>query len=479
MDDMNVVLVTVDCWRYDRCGFNGYSRDTTPVIDQIGEESLVYDNAIAPGAYTADSFPGILAGLESNSIAYYSELKWSAIPPEQDTLASRFKDLNYDTFASITNPQLSKNRGFSYGFDAFYNHRLERDQGSTSLEREQNPTGLFDYILDKAEEIWSQLGTEKGILSQFPYIIYRYHQSRERWPTVPAETVMSDFIDKIGSYSDSERPFFGWTHLMDLHAPINPNTTTATPVEQEFSKARALYWDSERVTQQPSSGYDYLYDCALRYIDEQIGRLVDELQAMGLWENTILLITGDHGETLYDRGVYDHPFHYAFDDLLKVPLVVRSPDVDPRRIQSNFSLCWISELISALLQESSLALTQNCEPSLHLNDEAPKSIIVSDMVTEKGYTITIRNSEIKYIKHFGGNPYSSDPLHDLLKPYNEGVLYNIREDRHEQHQLEVNNAPQEFKQRAEDSYESVQELSFIEGEIDSGTKQKLKDLGYV
>lgn len=121
---LNVVLVTVDCLRYDRCGFTGHHRNTTPVLDSLTQESVVFDHAYATGPCTPESFPGIMAGLHSPDVVYQSEIWHKMLPPGTQTIASVFRENEYRTVATVTNPNLVDRRGYREGFDTFQNLTL-------------------------------------------------------------------------------------------------------------------------------------------------------------------------------------------------------------------------------------------------------------------------------------------------------------------------------------------------------------------
>lgn len=103
----NIVLVTIDCLRYDRCGFNGYHRPTTPTLSKLAQESTIYDRAYTSGPYTPESFTGILAGRSGRNSPYLDDRALSSLPKNSPTLASEMRDLGFDTIAVVTNPQLS------------------------------------------------------------------------------------------------------------------------------------------------------------------------------------------------------------------------------------------------------------------------------------------------------------------------------------------------------------------------------------
>lgn len=119
----NIVLVTIDCLRYDRCGFNGYHRPTTPTLSKLAQESTIYDRAYTSGPYTPESFTGILAGRSGRNSPYLDDRALSSLPKNSPTLASEMRDLCFDTIGVVANPQLSDRRRFSNGFRYYENLR--------------------------------------------------------------------------------------------------------------------------------------------------------------------------------------------------------------------------------------------------------------------------------------------------------------------------------------------------------------------
>jgi choline-sulfatase len=245
---MNVVLLTVDCLRYDRCGFNGSDKDTTPALDELATEAVVFDNAIASGPRTAESVPGILSGRLSSETAYLSEPSYKALPGDAETLATWLSRAGYRTVATVSNPQLTARRNFDSGFDSFVNLRVpdgevpvEGPDGEPS-ESTGTPRPLRNFghrVLRTSREI--PLPVDPGVVGT---VGYRAVQKRRRWPTVDGETVISASIDRLPTESDG--PFFAWTHLNDPHSPLHPDRVRAGGLfdGSDFQQFRA---DARRV----------------------------------------------------------------------------------------------------------------------------------------------------------------------------------------------------------------------------------------
>jgi choline-sulfatase len=477
----NVILVTIDCLRYDRCGFNGHHRETTPILDGLAHGSYIFDEAFATGPYTPESFPGLLAGLHDRDVSYYSELVWKALPEGTPTIASCLRDRGYETCATITNPHLTPERNFDIGFDRFRNLRDEQEGGFTDHERERNASQLSKSVYELLDTLRERARAQGDAALRPLYVLYRLRQLNGDWPSVMAEDVIDLFLADLDDALHAGEPVFAWTHLMDLHVPIHPSVLEQGSSSSLGSSMRALTWDSARLTNTESPGYELLYDAALRYVDSQISRLVHHLKERGVWDDTILIVTADHGEALFDRGVYGHPFHCMFDELLRVPLLVRSPSDGAGRIDSPFSLGWLHELVAELAGIDSFELPSTSGRRTHLDPtgENGANAVVSDSISTDGHTIAVRDGEHKYVAHHGNSPYDEQPLWGLVAPYLDGVAYHVRSDRGERHPLPSDMSPRGLRDTVEDYRRQPSTVPSVEGNLDERTEDLLRDLGYV
>ena len=150
------------------------------------------------------------------------------------------------------------------------------------------------------------------------------------------------------------QPFFLWLHLMDPHSPYYPRQEALELMGQsslDASRARYLnsYWNRGDVAaprlQRHREDIVALYDAGIRWVDAQVARLVDTLRGLGLWENCVTALTADHGEEFLDHGGRYHPPSNVAEELVRVPLLLRAPDlaqtgVSDRAVQSSASCAY-------------------------------------------------------------------------------------------------------------------------------------------
>lgn len=484
----NIVFITVDCLRYDRCGFNGYRRNTTPTIDTLAQNSRIYDNAVSSGPWTSESFPGILSGLLSKDCPFYHEVPWRAIPDDEETIASWLSDVGYHTHAVVTNPHLSPTRNFDVGFDTFENLRIEKQgEWNTTDNDFDDPDGVLDISLsDVTRRMRERLrnSSQRGLRNPFafPFVGYRHHQVRNEWPTIDGKDVIDRSIERLNDVQarDDDSPFFFWTHLMDLHAPIHPERARAGGLTTK-SNIQQFIHDTNRISHTDDQGYVELYDSTVRYIDDQLNRLFRFLKYNALWNDTVVVLTADHGEALQDRGFWGHlaggdnlrqdpKRYYLFDELLHVPLLIRTPDTNGSRMSELTSLTEIHSILGQELETASPLRTEGI-------DKTPnnKRVAIADAIGQDGQTITVRGDRIK----------ATTELTDSTRRITRDSLkaYDITVDPTEQHPLSNESIPDSFVSIASNvqmPVENATELPNLEesASINSETEALLEDLGY-
>jgi len=275
----HIVIIAVDALRPDHLGCYGHAGGNSPNIDRLALRGAVFENAYSNAPWTKPSVASIFTSLYPN--VHRAIDRFDGLSEKAMTLAERLKENGYFT-------------GFINGGNALL-HEFNYDQG-------------FDF--------------------------YDYSESLDS--AVAVRTFLS-FLEQ----TEGKRTF-SYIHLMDTHLPYYPDVSGRDPAIVSPSDFRPGALDRDRVRELTSSGklseqekrdLIALYDGQIRRSDRSIGKLVSALESCGWLQNTLLLLTSDHGEEFWDHGNYEHG-HSLYDEVLRVPLVLVGPGVPAVRVRS-------------------------------------------------------------------------------------------------------------------------------------------------
>jgi choline-sulfatase len=426
----------------------------------------------------------------SADCTFYDELSFKAIPSGTPTLATWLNDQGYQTVATISNPQLSPVRNFDRGFETFHNLRIEDGGDRFDDEAERVSDGgaggirgtlasLRGRLRDPIRERLREYGTRSFDPATWVFLLERIARKRTGWPTVPGEKVIDQLVATLDATAD-DRPVFAWSHLNDLHAPIHPVRVREGGLLGAPSDLRQFRWDLNRVADRYDPNYTAMYESTLRYVDVQIGRLVDYLQETSQWNETVLIVTADHGEALHDRGVYGHAAgndrfvydatrDYMYEELLHVPLLVRIPGNEGRRVRSPISLAWLHELIAEAAGVERGDFPRHSGRESHL-EPTEDVLVVADAISADGHTIVTRQGELKRISECAGGDRGSID--------GEPLMFDLDVDPGERTSLEASALTKELADAAADVFTPPEQLRPLAGEIDAETRELLGQLGY-
>ncbi len=297
----DIILVLVDTLRADHLGTYGYRRDTSPIIDQIAAEGTVFEQAYAHSGWTLTSTASLLTGQlpHEHRLARSSthQDQFGKLDPNADTLASRLREKGYRTAAFINNvfltPELGLNKGFEH-YEFFgasnFEHRSAQDTVASALQ-------------------WVDgLGTDE--------------------PTF----LLIHLFEPHLSYIASEKTAGAFAQS----APEYPAELTQEAREGVFpppALASALVAGTYQPTTAQRAHLEALYDEEILLVDYAVGALRDGLKDRERWENTLFMLTSDHGEEFWDHNAFEHG-HTLFGELVRVPLILRGPAVPTRRISA-------------------------------------------------------------------------------------------------------------------------------------------------
>jgi len=295
----NIILLSADALRADHLSCYGYHRETSPVLDEFAEESIRFTNAYSASSHTREAVPALLTG-EYPDVAINDSYRLAT-----ETIASHLSEAGFATGGFHSNPFVSRAYGFDQGFDEFDD---DLHFGQHKL------VALAQRALDK---------------------LRNRHYAR-------AEEINERSLSWIDSL-DSDEPFFLWNHYMDTHGPYEPPGEYATLyADKKLSgrDAQSLYQraidDPESITEEERQLLIDLYDAEIRYNDEYIGEFLKELRNRDLLEDSLLVVTADHGDAFGEHGYYEHP-RYLHDEITHVPLFVREPDGADRTVDTPVS----------------------------------------------------------------------------------------------------------------------------------------------
>lgn len=312
----DVILVTVDSLRADRCGFMGYEGETTPMLDRLASDGLVFENAFAPAASTSGSTPTFLTGsypLDVPDTDSRTEDIRHHLSARQ-TIPERFAELGYETAVFTANPWMSR-----YFLDDDVADRFE-DFMQSDMSR---------HVLESSRE------SESAVLSTFVRLL-NWWQGQDMFMSWEA------LYDEVAAWlGASDSPRFAWIFLVDPHMPYLPRKEFRTQSRLVTYLANAWLFTRPSVPFE-SRVQDVLttaYDNTIRDTDAFLSRLIDDVD-----RDPLLVVHADHGEVFGEDGWYGHGT--LNEGVLHVPLVVGNGPDDT--ISEPFSLRDLPDLLIAL-----------------------------------------------------------------------------------------------------------------------------------
>jgi len=302
---LNVLLLTIDTLRADHLSAYGYPRRTSPRIDALAGDGVLFERAFTYWPKTRGSFAVLHTGRFPSQNGF-DPARFPLMASFNATIATLLKSVGYATRGAVDNPNVGAALGFARGFDRYRETWQERDLATE---------------MDRTHAI-----TEEGIRAL-----------RDARPG---------------------QPFFLWLHYVNPHAPYAPPAPFDTrfldsaavtgprlPVSASFrggipqhllvSRHRKLGW------------YVAQYDGEIAAVDEQVGLVLDALDASSVAASTLVILTSDHGESLGEHGYYFDHGEDMFDPSLAVPLIIALPGAASRRTDS---FAWTLDILPTILE---------------------------------------------------------------------------------------------------------------------------------
>ncbi|MCK4298828.1 MAG: sulfatase [Planctomycetes bacterium] len=270
----NLILISIDTLRADHLGCYGYREDTSPHIDRFAEGALRFSRARSSVGVTLPSHATMFTSLYPGT--HKADVILSIpLAPEVTTLAEVLRDAGYRTAAVVDGGHMERMWKLDQGFETYDVFRWEG----------------FRTILPVALEHLERLKDEK-----FFFFIHTYDVHTPYRPT------------------DEELGLFYHGYQGGLSTPVDNVVAQALSHQQMPADLNDIRF------------VEAAYDGAIRWTDAQVGILLGRLEELGLDENTIVIITSDHGEGFAEHQRVACHGHHLWEELLRVPLLVRLPD---------------------------------------------------------------------------------------------------------------------------------------------------------
>lgn len=292
----NVIVIVVDTLRADHLSSYGYERDTSPFMDSLAAEGVRYENAIAPSSWTQPVHASMLTGR-------YTYETHAETQPLDDT---------YPTIGEVMQANGYRTGAFSAN-TLFFTRRQGHGRGF--LHFEDNYQSVPDAFLNSS-------------LYGFLFDFYGLRKALN-YEGVPTRVLATDINDSVLRWLDKDdKPFFVVMNYFDVHDPYTPPEPYRSKYASVPNPGGLINGFMERYSpsltpEQIQSEID-AYDGSIAYVDDQIRAFFGELKARGLLENTIVIVTSDHGESFGERGFFQHSASLYLEEI-HVPLIVWGP----------------------------------------------------------------------------------------------------------------------------------------------------------
>jgi arylsulfatase A-like enzyme len=341
----DILVLVLDTLRADRLSSYGYHRETSPHLDAFAEGGVLFERAISPAQWTVPAHASLFTG--EYPTTHTTTQIYDKHPDTQKTLAELLHDHGYATVGFCNNPLLGViDNGLDRGFEAFYNY------GGTLPERppigESRPTLLRKAVQRVSRQLRKLIAPVQDIFARsdlllrialHPWIIPLWQ------PHINFKGNSTQSLHDVVGYlqtrrrKGAERPLLAFVNLMETHLPFRPPlrfTRKFAPYFRKDHEARSFMRDynhehyrwmvplREPLTELQDRVINDMYDTEIVYEDHLLHSLYEYLNRPEVRDNTLVIITSDHGEGMNNHDFVGHSL-VAYEDLVHVPLIVRYP----------------------------------------------------------------------------------------------------------------------------------------------------------
>ena len=428
----NILFISMDTFRADRLGVYGNQKHLSPQIDEFAEESIVFRNAFVQSPYTLPSHISMLSGVAPDqhkiwlpsfyplptqredpltigtSRPWFDKKTYEVVSPRIRMLAEILKENGYSTawFANSMDSFLDVSRGFSRGFDEIYPRGVDSQVGLDTFlswldqkDSTQDQKRFFAFVHTKRAHL--------------PYIIPDdIYDSYEPLKGYHGKVLgkESDFLRSLDGINKEVRKTL-------LENPKILRRGVEFGIDDEY-----LFTKNFKYEKQDIEYVKNLYDASVKSIDESIAAILYKLEMKGLKDSTIVIITSDHGEELFENGSLGHGFSLS-ENAVHVPLIIYVPGAKSGKVDALAQSIDIAPTLLDLTNIPSPVSIQGKSLLSYLHDPKNKNetneyVSGSLFWTKDNYQAYLRNQKWKFISNFSQKVES---LYDIQNDPGEQV----------------------------------------------------------
>lgn len=439
----NIILITLECLRADRISILGYKKKTTPNLDKIFKEGILFSRAYSVSSWTAPAINALLTS--TYPFMYDGDITMN----KRLSLAEVLKDNGYTTIGITFHPYLSFLFGYDKGFDVFKDGITEKGKAKRSMfsslkyEVLRCVRTIFFKLEKKCKKI--HILYRGWIIIKILRILVQYtRMTLSDFPEL-GEKINREILHHL---KDTQQPFFVWAHYSDTHIPFLPPKKFSSDVGTLSKvminvKARAAMFEHREDTFRPNDleKYSDLFDMEVKYLDFCIKNLINELDHLGFLENTYIIITADHGMQFLEHGRIHNSIE-LYQELVHVPVFVTGPAI-PHSV--------VTHLVSHIdIPPTILWLLSIDKPKTFVGENILDSnrirpgVFCEEGQTERGEAFQKEPGTIKLDKENMKIAYITQDRSYIFRNNGEDELYDLIKD-----PMEKNNIINEEKETAE------------------------------
>lgn len=457
----NIIFIVMDTVGAKHMSLYGYPRRTTPNLDRIAAECAVYDRCFAPSCWTIPSHASMFTGLYPSQHGAHEANFF--LNSNRQHMVSVLKMAGYNTFGIVCNGLVSSESGLCRDFDklkvfggrgfAPLQDKFARSKGKAAdglLPRVTKVLTTKERILEIIKYFYETRNYQQGFQDLLKLVKYKLNQYINPSPfhkssnyTVTTVNLFNEIL-KEHYNSKNGAPYFFFLNFIEAHEIYKPPVRTRHFSRYYDRQSHRVYRFYKQSNSKLSALYNNLYDDEIYFLDQMMSKLWNIITQFPDFDNTVVIVTSDHGEHFGEKGLYGHSLS-LYNELIWVPLMIKFPKSWAMRGLDN-RLVSLNDCYSTVLDLADSPFPRP-ESSLSLLGGSMRDMVISQVIfpgiwggqmkakkeTDSGFyppTMAIINNNFKKI---------------IEKNNNTLELYDLNKDINEEHNL-INTMPSDVKQ---------------------------------